>query len=136
MLLVRFLGGSKHPTANTFTHWAIRLLCTFLGVPAAYIIASAVPKFDSLIALICALLGPPICLIPFGYMWLFDNWTTDKKKRPVRWWLMAAWSVFVIAVGLPLMVAGTYGDVIGLIKDYPGDGGASSWSCADNSNLT
>jgi amino acid transporter len=136
MLLVRFLGGSKHLTANTFTHWVVWLSCTFVVVLAAYIIASAVPKFDSLIALIGALLGPPICLIPFGYMWLFDNRTTDRNERTVRWWLMAAWSVFVIAVGCFLMVGGTYGAVIGLVKDYSGDGGASSWSCADNSNST
>jgi amino acid transporter len=136
MLLVRGLGGSKHLTANTFTHWAVWLLCTFVVVLAAYIIASAVPRFDSLIALIGALLGPPICLIPFGYMWLFDNWATDRKERNLRWWLMASWGVFVIVVGIFLMVAGTYGAVIGLIKDYSGDGGASSWSCADNSNST
>lgn len=136
MLLVRFLGGSKHLTANTFTHWATWLSCTSGVVLAADIIASAVPKFDSLIALIGALLGPPICLIPFGYMWLYDNWTRDRNERNLRWWLMAAWSVFVIVVGVFLMVAGTYGSVIGLIKDYEGDGAAASWSCKDNSNST
>lgn len=136
MLLVRFLGGTKHMTANTFTHWATWLGCTFVVTLAAYIIASAVPKFDSLIALIGALLGPPICLIPFGYMWIHDNWTSERKDRALRWWLMVFWSVFVIAVGCFVMVAGTYGAVIGLIKDYSGDGGAASWSCADNSNST
>lgn len=136
MLLVRFLGGTKHMTANTFTHWATWLGCTFVVTLAAYIIASAVPKFDSLIALIGALLGPPICLIPFGHMWIHDNWTNERKERALRWWLMVFWSVFVIAVGCFIMVAGTYGAVIGLIKDYSGDGGAASWSCADNSNST
>ena len=136
MLLVRFLVGSKHLTANTFTHWATWLSCTFVVVLVAYIIASAVPKFDSLIALIGALLGPPICLIPFGCMWLYDNGTTGRKELSWRWWLMACWSVFVIVVGCFVMVGGTYGAVIGLINDYSGDGGASSWSCADNSNST
>jgi amino acid permease len=131
MLLVRFLSGSKHLTANTFTHWATWLSCTCGVVLLAYIIASAVPKFDSLIALIGALLGPPICLIPFGWMWLYDNW---RAERNLRWWLMATWSVFVIVVGVFLMVAGTYGAVVGLVKDYEGVGGKASWSCEDNSN--
>jgi len=134
MLLVRFLGGSKHLTANTFTRWITWLSCTFVVVLAAYIIASAVPRFDSLIALIGALLGPPICLIPMGFMWLYTNWTTDRKERNLRWRLMVCWSVFVVAVGCFIMVGGTYGAVIGLVKDYSGNDGASSWSCADNSN--
>lgn len=121
-------------TANTLTHWITWLSCTLGVVIVAYIIASAVPKFDSLIALIGALLGTAICLQPMGCMWLYDNWTTEKKARDWRWWLMVGWSVFVIAVGCFAMVGGTYGAVIGLIKDYSGDGGASSWSCADNSN--
>lgn len=135
MLLVRFLGGSRHMTANTFTHWATWLSCTLGVVLAAYIVASAVPSFDSLIALIGALLGTLICFQPMGCMWLHDNWT-DKKDRDWKWWLMVGWSLFVIAAGSFCMVGGTYGAVIGLINDYSGDGGASSWSCADNSNST
>jgi hypothetical protein len=134
MLLVRILKGSKHLTVNTFTHWATWLSCTLGVTVAGYIIASAVPNFDSLIALIGALLGTFICFQPMGCMWLYDNWTPNRAERLWRWWLMVFWSVFVVAAGTFCMVGGTYGAVIGLINDYSGDGGASSWSCADNSN--
>lgn len=59
-------------------------------------------------------------------MWLFLTRATDKKEQTLRWWLMASWSVFVIAVGRFLMIGGTYGAVIGLVKDYSGNDGASS----------
>lgn len=133
MLMVRMLKGSKHLSTNTVTHWVTWLSCTLAVVLAAYIIASAVPNFGSLIALIGALLGPVICFLPMGAMWLHDNWTKDKTQRNWRWWFMVGWSVFVILAGLFCMFGGTYGAVMGLKKDYSGDGGASPWSCADNS---
>lgn len=47
---------------------------------------------------------------------------------------MVAWSILVIVIGTFLMVAGTYGSVVGLINTFKEDGSASAWSCADNSN--
>lgn len=41
----------------------------------------------------------------------------------------------MILAGFFLMVAGTYGSVVGIIADYEGaEGGRAAWSCADNSN--
>lgn len=134
MLLVRLLKGSKHLAANTPTHWAVWLSCTFTVVILAYIIASAVPSFDSLIALVGALLGTAICLQPMGCMWLYDNFKSEKKDRDWKWRFMVGWSVFVVLVGFFCMIAGTYGAAVGLMKAYSGDGGGSPWSCADNSN--
>lgn len=135
-MFVRILRGSHHLTANTVTHWTTWLGCTSGVVIMAYIIASAVPRFNSLIALIGALLGTFICFQPMGCMWLYDNWTPRKEERDWRWWVMVFWSFFVIAAGCFAMVGGTYGAVVGLIADYSGADGASSWSCADNSNST
>jgi len=137
-LFVRLLRGSRHLTANTPTHWITWLSCTSGVVLVAYIIASAVPNFSSLIALIGALLGTFICFQPMGCMWLHDNWTPRHEERDWRWWGMVSWSVFVVVAGCFCMVGGSYGAVVGLIRDYGGSGGgaASSWSCADNSNST
>lgn len=99
----------------------------------AYIIASAIPVFDSLVSLIGALLGTLMCFQPMGCMWLFDNWHR-KSEGSKRWMLMVCWSVFVIVLGTFLMVAGTYGSVVAIMDSYNASGGSAAFSCADNSN--
>lgn len=47
---------------------------------------------------------------------------------------MSAWSVFVVILGSFLMVAGTYGSVLGIIEASKAAAGSSAWSCSDNSN--
>lgn len=69
---------------------------------------------------------------PMGFMWLYDNW--GRPNRDIKWKLMVAWSIWVIVSGTFLMVAGTYGSVVGIIDSYKASGGSAAWSCADNSN--
>ncbi|THC95359.1 hypothetical protein EYZ11_005173 [Aspergillus tanneri] len=51
-IFVRVLRGSRHLTANTFTHWGTWLGCTLFIAIIAYIIASAIPIFGGLVSLI------------------------------------------------------------------------------------
>lgn len=113
-------------TSNTITHWVTWLACTSGVVITAYIIASAVPRFGSLVSLIGALLGTSICFQPMGCMWLYDNWTKDTQLRTLRWRCVACFAVFVIVSGMFCTIAGTYGAIIGLIYDYSGSGSASA----------
>jgi len=137
---VRLLRNTPHLTTPSPTHYLTWLACTFSTVTVAYIIASAVPNFSSLIALIGALLGTFICFQPMGCMWLYDNWNCrgEERGRDWRWWGMVGWSCFVIAAGCFCMVGGSYGAVVGLVRDYGGDGGGSrgAWGCGDNSGST
>ncbi|KAI9150051.1 N amino acid transport system [Paramyrothecium foliicola] len=106
---LRFLRGSKHLTANTFVHWAIWLGCVVGCCGAGYIIASAVPIFGSLIALIGALFATLMVFIPTGLMWLYDNWQkgNDPSQRTVLWKLQVAWAAVILVFGSFLVVAGT-----------------------------
>ncbi|KAG8624754.1 hypothetical protein KVT40_007821 [Elsinoe batatas] len=131
-VFVRALRGSKHLSGNTIIHWASWLGCTFGLAMISYIIASAIPVFGGLVSLIGALLGTLMSFQPMGCMWLYDHW--NRPIRDLRWKLMVAWSVFVIASGTFLMVAGTYGSVVGIMDTYRASGGSAAWSCADNSN--
>ncbi|KAM0199543.1 hypothetical protein ACHAPI_003306 [Fusarium lateritium] len=133
-LFVRILRGSRHLTANTFVHWATWLGLTFTTAFVAYIIASAIPVFGSLVSLVGALLGTLQTFQPYGCFWLYDNWSAGKQEKSLRWILMVIWSVFVIVSGTFLMIAGTYGSVIGIINSNKASGGSGAWSCADNSN--
>lgn len=71
---------------------------------------------------------------PMGCMWFYDNWSRRRDNPPVSWYLTAAWASFVVISGSFLMVAGTYGAVVGIIDSNKASGGSQAWSCADNSN--
>ncbi|KAF1738753.1 N amino acid transport system protein [Beauveria bassiana] len=135
-VFVRILAGSRHLAANTMVHWGTWLGCTFSVGTVAYIVASGIPAFGRLVSLIGALLGTLQCFQPMGCMWLYDNWSKGKMQehRSRKWIFMVAWSVFVIVIGNFLMVAGTYGSVVGIIQSYGTAASSRPWSCADNSN--
>lgn len=98
----------------------------------AYIIASAVPIFGGLVSLIGALFVPLMSYQPTGGMWLYDH--HRDTIRNWRWKTNYAISLFVIAFGCFIMVAGTYGAIREIILTYQESGGTLAWSCADNSN--
>ncbi|KAK8147567.1 hypothetical protein G3M48_001385 [Beauveria asiatica] len=137
-IFVRILAGSRHLTTNTLVHWGTWLGCTFSVGTAAYIVASGIPAFGKLVSLIGALLGTLQSFQPMGCMWLYDNWSKGRMQehRSRKWTFMVAWSIFVIVLGNFLMVAGTYGSVVGIIQSYGPAASSRPWSCADNSNST
>lgn len=130
---MRFLRGSEHLTANSITHWVTWLGSTLTITVVSYCIASGIPIFEQLVALIGALLGPLMSFQPMGCMWLFDNWKRPDAKRSPRWFMGVAWSAFVIIAGMFLLIAGTYSAISTIVNSPDGTG---AWSCADNSNST
>lgn len=71
---------------------------------------------------------------PMGCMWIYDNWAGNRREKPLSWYFMVAWCIFVILLGTFLMVSGTYGSVIEVANGYKESNGSAAWSCADNSN--
>ncbi|KAL1409560.1 hypothetical protein Q8F55_003545 [Vanrija albida] len=131
-LFVRILGGSRHLTSSTPTHWV-----TWLGLQAgcmlvAYVIAEAIPNFSSVISLVGSIVKPSVSIIPYTFMWWHDNWRFVRpEERTARMKWLAALNVLLFLVGAFIMVAGTYGSVKDLIKTSASTG---PWSCKDNSN--
>lgn len=132
-VFIRLLRGTKHLTSNSAIHWSTWLGCTGATAIFAYVIASGIPVFGGLVSLVGAFLGTIMCFQPMATMWLYDNWSAGRAAPTTKWYLMVAWSAFVIISGTFIMVAGTYGSIVGIIDTYEKEGG-SSWSCADNSN--
>lgn len=132
-IFVRILRGSRHLTANTVVHWVTWLSCVLTIAVVAYCIASGIPSFGALLSLVGALFGTLQSFQPAGCMWLYDNWSAGKAKPTLRWKVGVCWSVFVIVSGTFLMVAGTYGAMLGVIDSYRTER-SSPWSCVDNSN--
>jgi hypothetical protein len=114
-------------------HWIAWLGSTFSVSIVASVIASRIPVFDSLVSLIGAMLDTFLSFHPMACMWLYDNWKTGESKQTYNWRLMVLWCAFVPVSGTFLVIAGTYGSILGFIDSYQGGG---SWSCADNSNST
>ncbi|KAF4123043.1 Transmembrane amino acid transporter protein [Geosmithia morbida] len=131
-IFVRILRGSRHLSANTAVHWGTWLGCTVGTTLIAYLIASGIPIFGDLVSLIGAFLGASLGYQPPGFMWLYDNWKTDR--RTWKWYTLVSWSVFLVVVGTFLTVGGTYGAVINIIKSLDAGGTSKPWACADNSN--
>lgn len=133
-IFVRILQGSRHLARNTLIHWVTWLGCTVSITVIAYVIASSIPVFNDLVSLVGALLGTLMSFQPMGCMWLYDNWSSGKSEKSVKWMLMVGFSGFVVLSGTFLMVAGTYGSVVSIMESYAASGGSAAWSCADNSN--
>ncbi|KAF2009393.1 transmembrane amino acid transporter [Aaosphaeria arxii CBS 175.79] len=133
---IRFFRGTKHLNHNTMIHWVSWLGLTGAVCIVAYIIASAIPNFGALVSLIGALFGTLMTFQSMGMMWFYDHWTKGKAEKSTRWMSLVFWAGFIIASGTFLMIAGTYGSVLGIKDTYSGSNGPTAWSCADNSNST
>ncbi|KAE8370451.1 transmembrane amino acid transporter protein-domain-containing protein [Aspergillus caelatus] len=132
-IFVRILRGSRHLSSHTPIHWVTWLGSTFTVTLCAYLIASGVPVFSSLVSLIGALLGTLLTFQSTGCMWLYDNWKRSVEERSFTWKVGVAWSIFIVLAGTFLLIAGTYGSIVDIMDSYKESGGSAAWSCADNS---
>ncbi|KIW55423.1 hypothetical protein PV05_04167 [Exophiala xenobiotica] len=72
-LFVRMLRNTARLQANTLTHWATRLGCT-VGLGAiAFILASAIPIFNYLLALTGSICFSPLAIILPNWFWVHDH---------------------------------------------------------------
>lgn len=130
-LFVRILRDSRHLQERTVTHWAVWFSCSIgLGV-ISFILASAVPIFNYLIALVGSLAFAPIALMLSAVLHLYDNWgdiRTGSVLAKVEW----VFNVVLFFLGAFFCVSGTYGVVL-LIKDAYASGMiGGAFSCANN----
>lgn len=57
----------------------------------AYIIASSIPIFGNLVSFIGAFFCPTMCMIPYGCMYLYDNWRVSTLMMMSRSRLSSGW---------------------------------------------
>ncbi|TXT04954.1 hypothetical protein VHUM_04037 [Vanrija humicola] len=130
-IFVRALAGSRHLAANTPTHWAAWLGITAGCALIGYVIASAIPIFDSLISIIGALVVPSLSVIPYTFMWWHDNYRfVPAEERTLRKRLTFYLNVLILVIAFFLTAAGTYGAVDDLINTT---NNSKPWTCHDNS---
>ncbi|KAL2211410.1 neutral amino acid permease [Sarocladium strictum] len=131
-LFVRILRNSKHLQANSVIHWGVWLSCTFGLSSLAFILASAIPIFNFLLALTGSICFAPLALILPMLLWFHDyrHWVKGSAKQKCIFGL----HIFIVLVGSFLSVGGTYSTVKQIIDAYATGIIGSAFSCADNSN--
>ncbi|KAK4689575.1 hypothetical protein P7C73_g531, partial [Tremellales sp. Uapishka_1] len=130
-LFVRILRNSRHLTANTSIHWITWLGSVFGLGAAAFVLASAIPFFGSLVSLIGALGFGPLGIMLPAVCWLhmYPETRTGSLKSKLAWGLHA----FFVLMGAFCTIAGTYANIVNIIDQYKAGTVGSAFSCADNS---
>ncbi|PYI30380.1 hypothetical protein BP00DRAFT_398642 [Aspergillus indologenus CBS 114.80] len=146
-LFVRVLRGSpqrrRHLQANTPVHWGTWLACVVGMAAIAWVLASAIPVFTYVLALVGALGFAPLAISLPGICWLYVNvyhGRVDRGEENEQSWYKRWTRVMLIAVhvglvllGLFMMIGGTYGVVIQIQEAYRDGSVDGVFSCADNS---
>ncbi|KAF3016460.1 hypothetical protein E8E14_008074 [Neopestalotiopsis sp. 37M] len=130
-LFVRLLRNTSHLQADTLVHWSTWLGVNFVLGALAFIISQAVPILNYLLGLAGSLFSAPFCLIFPALFWMHDfkGYKTLSGKNKALWWL----HVLIIAIGLFMVVGGTYGVALSIQEAYATGLIAKVFDCADNS---
>ena len=131
-VFVRVLRNSKHLQQNTVIHWGTWLGCTIGIGSLAFILASAIPIFNYLIALTGTICFAPLAISLPGWLWLYDHWHFKNGNLWQKAQFLFHW--FLIFLGLFFLAGGTYGVVKQIVAAYDSGLIGSAFSCADNSN--
>lgn len=115
-VFVRILGNSRHLQANTVVHWGTWFACTILLGALAFILASSIPIFNYLIALVGSVCFAPLAMSLPGWLWLYDH--GHYKKGPLTQKVTYLLHVGLVLLGLFFCVGATYGVVIQIIDAY------------------
>jgi amino acid permease len=130
-LFVRILRDSRHLQERTVVHWAVWFSCSLGLTFLSFILASAIPIFNYLIALVGSLCFAPIALMLSAVLHFYDHWNEIRAgtlMQKVEW----VFNAILFLVGAFICVSGTYGTVL-LIKDAYASGAiGGAFSCADN----
>ncbi|TVY40870.1 N amino acid transport system protein [Lachnellula subtilissima] len=130
-LFVRILRNTVHLEGNTKTRWFAWFGCTYgLGL-IAWLLAEAVPFFNSLVALIGALGFAPlgVCLPALFWFHMHPGYRRGMWKQKTAWVL----HVGMFGVGLFTLFVGTYAVINEIIDQFKNKRVGEAFSCADNS---
>ncbi|TXT11205.1 hypothetical protein VHUM_01956 [Vanrija humicola] len=131
VVFVRLLSGTRHLAANTPRHWATWLGSTFGAMLAAYLIASAIPIFSSLIKLSGAVFCPITAIAPMVLGWNHDHlWSKRDTPLSRRERVTAAINALILCLCVFLTIAGVYAAVVDLYHEESEY--TRPWSCENN----
>ncbi|KAH7362208.1 transmembrane amino acid transporter protein-domain-containing protein [Plectosphaerella cucumerina] len=130
-MFVRILRDSKHLQANTTIHWATWLGSNLLLGILGFIFAEAVPILNYLLGLAGSLCFAPFSLIFPAMLWMYDFRAYRSGSAAER--AKYGFHVVIVALGLFLVVGGTYGVGLSIKQAYATGIISKVFNCADNS---
>ncbi|EAL91688.1 putative neutral amino acid permease [Aspergillus fumigatus Af293] len=130
-LFVRILRHSKHLQANTLVHWGTWLGCTITLSAISFLLASAIPIFTYVLALVGSLCYSPLAICLPGWLWLYSH--QHYRRGSVGRLVIYGLHVGMILLGIFMTVGGTYGVVVQIMEAYRNGRIDQAFSCADNS---
>ena len=104
-MFVRLLRGTKHLQSNSAIHWITWISTNLAFGFLAFIICSAVPVFNDLLALIGSFCCAPMSIIIPSCLWLHDF--ANYRKGNLKQKLIYGIHLLIGAVGLFLFIGGT-----------------------------
>ncbi|RMZ84733.1 hypothetical protein DV737_g1015, partial [Chaetothyriales sp. CBS 132003] len=135
-LFFRIFDGTRHKTEHTVVGWASWAAILAATWVLAFIIAEVIPFFSDLLALMSSLFDSFFGWIFWGVAYFrmraADLGPGFYAKRGIRGWVGAAVNLFIIAIGLFFLGAGTYVSVQSIIDSYKANSVGSAFSCANN----
>ncbi|KAF8858129.1 hypothetical protein BDZ45DRAFT_802804 [Acephala macrosclerotiorum] len=135
-IFFRIFEGTKHKTSNTVTGWSAWagiLAATWVG---AFIIAEVIPFFSDLLSLMSSLFDSFFGFIFWGVAYIrmrrVDGGITWIHEN--SWWgyMMLAFNLVIIAIGIFFLGAGTYVSVQSIIDSYAAGTVARVFTCTNN----
>ena len=145
-IFVQSMRKSSHLNRNTWKFWTVWISCV-LGVSVfAFIIASVIPFFSSLLGLIGALFSSFFCIWFCSVVWFYEFWSTGEgdqrswlagfKNKTFKQYLLASLNCFMILVGLLITGAGLYASGSSIKSLFDEGQIGSPFSCADTSSTS
>ena len=145
-IFVQSMRKSSHLNRNTWKFWTVWISCV-LGVSVfAFIIASVIPFFSSLLGLIGALFSSFFCIWFCSVVWFYEFWSTGEgdqrswlagfKNKTFKQYLLASLNCFMILVGLLITGAGLYASGSSIKSLFDKGQIGSPFSCADTSSTS
>ncbi|KAL4754966.1 hypothetical protein BDW72DRAFT_85409 [Aspergillus terricola var. indicus] len=133
-VFVRVLSKTQHLQSNTLVHWTVWFSCTTILGALAFVLASAIPIFNYLLALVGSVCFAPLAMSLPGWLWLYDHGEYREGNLVKK----AAYGLHVglVLLGVFFCVGATYGVVVEIVDAYDSGLIGSAFSCADNSGST
>ncbi|KAG2414455.1 hypothetical protein HFD88_003646 [Aspergillus terreus] len=130
-LFVRILRESKHLQANTVVHWGTWLACTVGLAAVSFVLASAIPIFTYVLALVGSLCFAPLAISFPGLLWVYSH--GEYRRGGIYRGVVYGLHVLQILLGFFMMVGGTYGVIVQILNAYKSGKIDKVFSCVDNS---
>jgi hypothetical protein len=131
-LFVRILRNSTHLQERTTIHWITWLSCT-IGLSAiSFILASAIPIFNYLVALVGSVCFAPMALMLPPVFFFYDVKKNIYKVDGLLRKAEVGLNVVIFVLGAFFFGSGTYGVALSIKDAYASGLIGGAFSCADN----